>query len=301
MERFDELAQAQHGLLLTNQCLALFGRRGFDNRVTKGDLTREHHGLYRVAGTPVTDALALYAATLLYGGVGSVATAGWLHNLNRLRVLRREVTVVDSFGVRELVLFNRAVTIHRTNFLPADHRTTVAGVPVTSVPRTLCDLSRRFGPTVLGEIVDDAVRRGLTTYAEVARCREEMRARGRRRTSVIDVVLLARGAGFHPGESAPELTLRTWLEDAGLPPEVQVEVEVAGKKRRLDLAYPPERVAVEYQGIDEHGNGAAVIDDSQRTTELQLDGWLVVFVTKATGRREAVRMVREALAQRRRP
>jgi hypothetical protein len=299
MESFDELAQAQRGLLLTAQCLELFGRRGFDRRVDRGDLIKAHHGLYRVAGTPVDASLAICAASLLYGAVGSVVAAGALHGFDRCPVVRPEATVLDGFGVRNLVLFKRSVTLHRTNFLPDEHRVLVDRIPVTSPARTLCDLSRRFDARALGRILDDAVRRKLVTYQEVAECYGELRVRGCRRTTVLAKLLETRGFGFDPGESNPEVDLRTWLEDAGLPPEVQVKVVVAGKQRRFDLAYVPEKVSVEYLGIDAHANEGAVIGDSQRTTELQLAGWLIVFITKATGRRQAVAMVREALEQRR--
>jgi hypothetical protein len=299
MEQFDELAQAQRGLMLTYQCLELFGRRGFDRRVDDGDLIKEHHGLYRVAGTPVTASLAIVGASLLYGAVGSVSAAGALHAFDRCPVLRPEVTVLDSFGIRKLKLFKRGVTMHRTNFLPDEHCMLSDGIPVTTPARTICDLSRRFEAATLGKILDDAVRRELVSYEAVSECRDELRVRGRRRITVLDQMLASRGFGFNPGESAPELKDRTWLEDAGLPPEVQVEVVVAGKNRRIDLAYVKEKVAVEYFGIAAHGTEPAVIEDSQRSTELQLAGWLIVFITKATTRREAVAMVREALEQRR--
>jgi hypothetical protein len=299
MEAFDELAQAQRGLLLAAQCLELFGRRGFERRVARGDLIKEHHGLYRVAGTIVSSELAVVAATLLYDAVGSIGAAAAIHGFDRFPLLRPEVTVLDAFGIRHLRLFKRRVVMHRTNCLPDDHRMVVNGIPVTTPARTICDLSRRFNAPALGKVLDDAVRRELVSYEEVARCRDDMRARGRRRLAILDATLETRGFGFDPGESAPELDVRTWLEDAGIAPEVQVQVVVGGRRRRIDIAYVAEMVAVEYLGINTHANAPALIDDSQRSNDLQLAGWLIVFITKATTREEAVRMVREALAQRR--
>jgi hypothetical protein len=150
----------------------------------------------------------------------------------------------------------------------------------------------------LGKILDDARRRGLVSYEAVANCRDELRARGRRRITVIDAVLAERGFGFDPGDSEPELRVRRWLEDAGLPPVVQHVVIVNGNRRLLDLAFPPERVAVEYQGVAAHSLPTRVIEDSQRTTELQLAGWLVVFITKNHSKRDAVELVRAALRMR---
>ncbi len=300
MEGFDELVQAQRGVLLWGQGVEILGRRGFDRLVRDGALIKEHHGLYRVFGVPITDRLVLFAASLLCNGVGSIGAAAYFHGFDTFETFRPVVTTTDSCASRKLTLFGRSVTVHRTNLLPPEHQGVFFGVPMTTPARTICDLSRRFDASALGKLLDDASRRKLVTLPEVAECRQELRARGRRRTTVLDEVLEARGLAYNPGESAPELKIRTWLEDAGLAPEVQVEVVVAGKRRRLDLAYVPERVAVEYQGLDTHGNPTAVIEDSQRTTELQLAGWLIVFVTKATGRQKTVEMVREALEQRRR-
>ncbi len=301
MEGFDELVQAQQGLILWDQGLELMGKRGMRRRVRDGDLIREHRGLYRSAGVPITDRVVLFGATLLYDGVGSIGAAAYFHGFNRFEVFRPAITVASEVGSRSLVIFGRKIRVYRTNLLPAEHRTVVAGIPMTSPARTICDLSKQFDAEFVGKVLDDAKRRDLLSYEDVAACRRDLQAQGRRRTTVLDEVLDARGLGFHPGESEPELKLRTWLEDAGLHPEVQFAVKVAGKQRRLDLAFPLDLVAVEYQGLDTHGNPTAVVEDSRRVTELQLAGWLVVLITKADGRRKAVQMVQEALeAQRRR-
>ena len=70
---------------------------------------------------------------------------------------------------------------------------------------------------------------------------------------------------------------------------------VKGERRVLDLAYLPERVAVEYQGLGSHGLPTRMLDDSVRTTNLQLAGWLVVLITKKNSKREAIEIVRDAL------
>jgi hypothetical protein len=205
--------------------------------------------------------------------------------------------VKPSVGSRSRI-FGPEVAIHRSNYLPESHIEIVRGIPCATAARTICDLSIYFSASSLGKILDDAKRRRLVTYSEVAACRDELRTRGRRRATVIDDVLRERGIDFDPGDSKPEVRTRRWLEQAGLPPVVQHPVIVAGKRRRLDLAYPPERIAVEYVGLDAHGLPVRVLDDAQRTTELQLAGWLVVFITKKTTKTDAIQMVREALQMR---
>jgi hypothetical protein len=300
MEGFDEAVVAQHGFLRREQSVAYFGEYGHRQKVANGELIREMRDVYRVAGVPASLAQNLFLATFVYGATGSHKGAGGLHGFERYaNTVKAEVTVGPKTGSRPRKR-GIDVTIHRSNYLPDWHIEVVQGIAVTTAARTICDLSRFLSASSLGKVVDDAKRRKLVTYQDVGTCRDELRARGRRRITVLDEILERRGIDFDPGDSHPEAKLRTWLEDAGLHPVVQHPVIVAGKKRWLDVAFPEERVAVEYFGIDPHALAERVIDDSQRTSDLQLAGWLVVIITKGTGRRRAVEMVKEALDKRRR-
>ena len=295
MGDFDEVVQSQYGLVTRPQGVDFFGRWEFERRVKRGDFPRLVNGLYRVAGSPTSPEQELFGSTLIYGGYASHRACAALRGFSRYVELRNEITVPAGVGSRSKRL-GLETTIHRSSFLPSTHLEIVRGIPATTAARAICDLSVFLSPISLGKVLDDAKRRGLVTYEAVAACRNDLRVRGRRRTTVIDEILEYRGIGFDPGESEPELDLRTWLEDAGIFPVAQHPVIINGKKRRLDLALPEPMIAIEYQGVDAHGNAVALIDDSERTTELQLAGWLVVLITKATGRRRAVELVREALA-----
>jgi hypothetical protein len=300
VEQFDEAVGAQYGFLNRAQALEYFGEHGFKRKVRTGELIGEMRNIYRVAGVPQSLAQNLFLATFAYGATGSHKGAAGLRGFERYaNTVKAEVTVAPKTGSRARKR-GVAVTIHRSSYLPDSHIELVQGIPITTAARTICDLSRFLGAPSLGKALDDAKRRHLVTYQEVATCRDELRTRGRRRITVLDDILRKRGVDFDPGDSHPEAKLRTWLEDAGLYPVVQHPVVVNGKKRWLDVAFPAEMVAVEYFGIDPHALPERVMDDSQRTTELQLAGWLVVIITKGTGRRRAVEMVREALDKRRR-
>ena len=286
--------QAQFGLVTRVQGVDFFGRGEFERRVARADFVRLVRGLYRVAGVPTSPEQTLFASTLIFGGPASHRASAAIRGFDRYDQIRPEVTIHGTTGSRTRDLGHKT-HIHRTNFLPDSHIELVRGIPTTTAARTICDLSVFLGASSLGRLLDDAKRRGLVTYEAVAECRNELRRRGRRRITVVDEMLDDRGVDFDPGDSEPELDLRLWLEDAGLPPVTQHLVVVGGKKRRLDLAYPRPKVAVEYLGLAGHTLPSRVIDDSQRTTELQLAGWFVVLITKGTGRRRAVEMVREAI------
>lgn len=297
MDYTDLYVASQYGLMNRTQGRVFYGPAGFKRRVRDGDLVREFQGMYRVAGAPVSPEQELYLATFAYNGVAAVRAAGALRGFDRCVELRLEVLVKAGVGSRKRLLGSEVI-LHRTNYLPEHHVEVVRGIPCTSAARTICDLSRRFSASSLGKILDDARRRDLVTYEAVGVCRDELRGRGRRRTTVIDEVLEERGIDFDPGDSEPELRVRRWLEEAGLPPVVHHPVIVKGTRRVLDLAYPPERVAVEYQGLNGHGLPTRILEDSQRTTDLQLAGWLVVLITKKNSKREVLAMVRDALRSR---
>ncbi|MDP1794185.1 MAG: hypothetical protein Q8K63_08605 [Acidimicrobiales bacterium] len=296
MERFDELVTAQLGLLTTAQGVELFKRGPFERRVKDGEFIRKVNGLYRVAGCPETPEQELLGATMVYRGVAGFRAAARLQNFDRYRTLRLEIIVPDGVTTRRKD--GRDITIHHSTFLPPSHIEVVGCIATTTAARTAFDLSSLLGLWSYAKLVDDGVRRDLLTYEGLQQCRNELRARGRRRSTVVDEFLEMRGFGYSPGDSDPERDLGDWLtEDIG-PPVGQHPVVIKGKRRLLDWAYPEYKVAAEYLGLDPHGMPVRVIDDSDRTTELQLAGWFVALITKATGRTEAVRQVRQALLER---
>lgn len=99
--------------------------------------------------------------------------------------------------------------------------------------------------------------------------------------------------------SPQETRLRLLLVRAGLPPpRAQVEVRDAqGFVARVDLAWPEQRVAVEYDGLW-HAEPGQFARDRRRLNRLHAAGWRVVFVTAADLHRpaEVLARIRAALA-----
>ncbi len=97
-----------------------------------------------------------------------------------------------------------------------------------------------------------------------------------------------------------ESVLRWLLLEAGLPRPVLQHVVHDGGGRflgRVDLAWPEQRVAVEFDG-DVHRDRRVFVDDLRRQNGLVLAGWTVLRFTSADvlGRPEAVvRVTRGAL------
>jgi very-short-patch-repair endonuclease len=72
-----------------------------------------------------------------------------------------------------------------------------------------------------------------------------------------------------------ESRVRVVLVTAGLPPEVQYPVILNSRRYRLDLAYPAQRVAVEYDG-EAHRLPARARRDLPREADLAAAGWRVL-------------------------
>jgi hypothetical protein len=296
MSEFWAKVSERHGMLTTQEGVGEFGRRGFYRRVADGQFELVHRSVWRVAGSRVTRRQALLGVTLALGAV-----AGFRSTLALARVPGYTLAHYDVIRMmagssnRNLGDLTDKVTVHRSNFLPDHHVTVIDSIPTTTVVRALCDVSAIVSLERLGKLVDTCKRLELIAYDDLAQCREDIRARGRRRTTYLDEVLSDRIAGWVMGDSPPEDVVRKWLEDAGYEPVAQHWVVARGRRRCLDIALPDDRVAVEYQGLAAHSTASAVINDSEKITDLQLAGWFVVLVTKKTTRYEFLENVRQAI------
>ena len=77
-----------------------------------------------------------------------------------------------------------------------------------------------------------------------------------------------------------ESEARLAMLDTGLPrPVLQYEIlDGNGELRRVDFAWPEERVAVEYDGMDWHSGPEAMRHDRRRQAALQDVGWIVIAI-----------------------
>ena len=97
-------------------------------------------------------------------------------------------------------------------------------------------------------------------------------------------------------ESPMESRVRLVLVFVGLPPEVQYPVLVNGRRYRLDLAYPAQRVAVEYDGAG-HREQAQARRDLVREADLAAAGWRVLRFDARVVMSDPDRIVREVTAE----
>jgi hypothetical protein len=292
----DELGSMQRGLVAVYQALAVFTPGELQTEISEGRLVPHRRRVYRCWGAPESwdqDVMAAILAIGLGSAFACCNTAARILGIPYVPAIRIEVLALRS---KKPVL--KGVRVRTTNFLPAHHVTIRDGIPVTTVARTLVDLTACLSHETWLKVVRGAVRRELTTYEEVRHVRDEMRARGRRRTTVVDEVLDSLVGD--PGDSDGEAKLVQWLAEAGFPlPEQQVWVLTpGGSKYCLDVAYSAAKIDMEYDGVNDHGTPEALLQDRARDDDLTLMGYLVIRATKKTARRTFLRRVYEGLRER---
>lgn len=169
---------------------------------------------------------------------------------------------------------------HWTRLLPPRDRAQIAGVPVTSLERTVIDCARLLREPQALVIADSALRLGANRSTMATILSESAGRRGVRRARL--VMELADGRSESPGE-----TLVRWIAHSyGLPaPEPAVHISARDRDYLVDLAWPELKLGIEFDGAVKYSGGvygdpaerAAARD--RRQANLEAAGWTILTVT----------------------
>lgn len=283
MRVFDE----QNGVAGSGQILARMTRYAFESAVQSGVLERIWHGIY-CRGEP-TEQLRLHGLDLSCGKKVPLCltSAAAVHGF-------------DTEGSADLHVLNppgcqlRSVdglVVHRRDGAPL---TVVAGRYVTAPAWTAIEVARALRRPRALATLDAALRSGTCSRTELWRAATEQAGR-RGIAAVRNLIALADERAESPMESEARLVML----DGGLPaPELQFEViDGNGQVRRLDFAWPGQRIAVEYDSLDWHGSPDALRDDRRRTAALMDIGWIVIAIVFEDVRHRGGEMVARINAQ----
>ena len=262
------LAEAQHGVVSRAQLLELgLGSRAIEHRAALGRLRPVHRGVYTVGHRLLTQH-GRWMAAVLACGPGAVlshlsATALW----GLRRSSRIEVTVPAGRHRREGIRVHRAV-------LPDDERTTHHGIPTTTVPRTLFDISARLQRHELRSAWRQAEQQRLTDRLSVPMLLDRYPRKAGR--PALQAILTEVQAGLNVTRSELEDRFQTLLLDAGLSmPETNQLIE----RLEVDCVWRKEGLIVELDGRAAHETGMAFEADRRRDRKLEAAGWRVIRVT----------------------
>jgi len=190
------VAGRQHGVIARRQLERIgLDRFAIRRRVVRGTLHPRHRGwAYSVGSSPLSTAGSYLAAVMACGtkAVLSHRSAADLWGL-RPTATRLEVTVPEVH--RHI----SSITTYRSRVLGAGDITIKDGVPVTSVARTLLDLSAVVRADDLEAAIDRAERLRIFDLRAVVEVLE--RARGRRGAKALRQAI----AAYHPSTQKNEL------------------------------------------------------------------------------------------------
>jgi hypothetical protein len=202
----------------------------------------------------------------------SHATAAYLHGfLDAPRPDRLDVLVVRGRHPRV-----GRLALHTSSSIGLDEVTEVERIPCTGVARTIFDLAATTSPDVLERYLLNQGRHAPDLVRRVVELTDRHRARpGRRR--LLDVI--ARSPGDAAGLGSP-------LEVLGIqrlrrldPPPFELQYEVrdldGAPIKRVDVAWPALRTALEFDGAAYHDLSASSAQDEQQRARMRACGWHV--------------------------
>ncbi|HVL80620.1 MAG TPA: type IV toxin-antitoxin system AbiEi family antitoxin domain-containing protein [Actinomycetota bacterium] len=276
--RLAATSARQLGAFTGQQAVAAgFPRRTVQRRVSSGVWERVVGDTYRVRGAPVS--------------WEQVALAAWLAVGNPAAISHRSAAALWELGP--------APPAEPAILVPRPRRPRVGGVELietkrwgrldvvrkgpfrlTSMPRTLVDLAPVLPELELEMALDRAHRQGMRfdRFMSYLRHPANRRLPGVRRL----LEIAADRDPARPIESELETLLFAVLRRARLPlPVRQHWTETRKGRRRIDLAYPEHRLALEVVGFTFHEHGRAAFDDDKaRDAELAEAGWDRRYLTK---------------------
>jgi very-short-patch-repair endonuclease len=267
----SRLATRQHGVVALSQLLELgFGVRAVERRIRDGRLHKLHRNVYAVGHKRVNQHGWWWAAVLAYGDKSLLShrSAAALWGLARRRAGAIDVTApLGRQGPSR-----RDGICHRGRLHPED-RDERAGIPVTTVARTLFDYAEVVDFQRLENAWEEADRLKFLRLGELERVCE--RGYGRRALNPIRR-LLAEARAATRTRSPLEDRFQRFCRHFDLPPH-STNVGVLGKE--VDVLWPAAKLIVELDSWEFHSHRAAFQRDRARDTRLLVAGYRTIRVT----------------------
>lgn len=261
-----KLAGRQYNRVSRSQLLALgFTARTVDHRIAIGRLVAVEEGVYAVAPVLAHDTWGRWMGATLTAPETflSHVHAGYAYEVLGLRDGPITVTRPGSGGPRRI----GGLLVHRSSMLEGE-TTSLHGIPITSIPRTLVDLAGCVSQRALARAVREAIRLEHATLHELGDALGSYRGR---RGSCRLALTLARYAGLplEHARSGAEIRALEIIRDAGrhMP---RLNRKVAGEE--ADLSWPRLRLIVEIDGGPFHLD---VGEDARKQATWEAAGWEV--------------------------
>jgi len=269
-----EVAARQGGAIRVQQSQEHGLTKGqIDQRVRDGRWEPLGRFGYQIIDMPGAMNLVRAAVATLPRAVASHDAAAELHSLPKLRR-----------GVASVLVHSRTthefpgVTVYRCHDLHHDHVVEIDGIPATSVPRTIVDLSRFLTIRHLSAVLGSAIAEKRVALSDVQDVVDQVGRRGKPGIRKIRWILEDREVGPRNGTPLERIGADV-LRKGGLP-EPRFEYPIPWSLgRRFDAAYPFSRLAIEWDSRRWHELAEAFSSDRERDRQALLHGWRVVRFT----------------------
>ncbi len=268
----DHIFAAQFGLISRAEARAEgLSPRQIHLRLERGEWIREQSGVFRHAAVPRTWESELLAACMSTGGVASHRSASVLWGLDPIRRAVPEIQV----SVRSAPRIDRVI-VHRSKQWDRIDANSIRGIPVTGINRTLLDCGAVVTLRTLERMVESAIRRRLTSWADLHAALVRHSRKGRDGCGPLrDLLEIRMGRGTVPLSDFSRVVFNL-LTDHGIdPPEVEYRILGAdgGFIMQTDLAWPAQRKAWELDGLAFHFGRLERERDNRKRNRAKAEGW----------------------------
>lgn len=299
-ERIDAIGRRQHRLVTLHQLNRLgYSRHAVFRLAGAGRLIPIRRQVYRLCGAAPTWHSSALAAVLAAGegAVLSHGSAGVLWGLLDRPPAGASLHLTLP-GQRRL----DGVASHRSSLRPGEV-TRRDLIPVTGPERTIVDLAGSApasDPAEVGRLIDEVLRRRLTTPRRLLAAADRHAGSGRRSLVSLRMALADRGIGYDPGANDWERAMDRMWDRMALPAaRRQYRIRVAGGiSYRPDRAIVEARIAVDWNGYGMHGTRSGFDHDSDRRGRLAAAGWYPLDFTSRSDPRLICTTVRAVYAER---
>lgn len=266
---WPDIARRQAGVVRRSQLLAVGLTRHQIARLLDSRLltATPHRGVYRAAGAPDSPDSQAWLAVLGARAVLSyLSAAAWcdlpVEQDGRIHVTRQH---------RQRLLTHERIRVHRTLLVPSAV-TTWYGLDVTTRTETLLDCLGWLRLGAARTLLDRAFQQSWLGRPDIERRLDEQTGRWGNR----QLARLLRDS--RPGaEAESERRLQRLLDEAGMGGwKGNHPVVIAGRRFRLDVAFPEHRLDVEVDGWAYHRSKEARDRDIERDNLLTQAGWRVL-------------------------
>jgi very-short-patch-repair endonuclease len=243
-------------------------RWAVDKELARGHLLPLHRGVFAVGHRVLTYRGRWMAAVLACGpdAVLSHHAAAALHDLRPVPQGAIDVTVPTNRR-------HKGIRTH-ISAVPADQRTIIDRIPVTSLERTFLDYAEQATPRQLGNALEEAERRTILDLRKLRQVIDHSPGRRGLRPLTHALANLTDDPAWM--QSPAEDLFLELIRATNLPlPRANVLID----GHLVDFAWPEHKVIVEVDGFHFHTTHEAFENDRKRDRRLQKLGWRVIRIT----------------------